>query len=214
MNNINTTYHMPFTENLPEAIPVSVEESIPVETITVSVEEPIPVVEALPIGIQYKGFSANFKCKDDSFYVVSLSSRWGAKIFNVFVEYTLFPPSIPARNSLLNVGITKWEGSLYFVLEVPLSESETIRKKARLIGMKICDGIPTIVDRDERKYFPLSGKNVWTLENRERPHQYLPPFISEEQEITNIQNGIDPIPFLKLKIDEIAAAQKNEAKPI
>ncbi len=133
--------------------------------------------------------------RSDRFYVAVLSGRWGGAAFNHFVEYTIFKPNT-AANSLFNCYCVRWQDLTYYIAEVPLEYQETLKKMARVIGMKICDGIPTYLSGGVNpEYFPLSGDNVWTLENRERPYDHITPYISEVQETQNIIEGKGPIIF-------------------
>jgi hypothetical protein len=104
------------------------------------------------------------------FYVVAMATRNGVHDFTKRVEDTYFPVGTPA-NDLLEIGTTVWLGMLYLILAVPSDYTDRVKQCAREEGMKVCDGVPTMIENGTKQFFPLRGPNVWSLENRERPAQ-------------------------------------------
>ena len=136
------------------------------------------------------------------FYVVALQDRWGTGTFCHEIEFKHFHPNIIDLNKQFNIKYCPSKHGTYNVIEVPTEYEGTVKKIADLIGMKVCDGIPTDISMNgERSFFPFEGKpfngnNVWTLENDKRPLYHMPPFITEEEECKRIRNGESPISFL------------------
>ena len=111
----------------------------------------------------------------EQFYVVAMATRNGVHDFMHEVEFTLFAPDTP-KNDLFELSTLVWKGMLYLICGVPKEYGERLKVIARSQGMKVCDGVPTMMAQGEKTIFPLSGPNVWTLENREKSAQSTEQF--------------------------------------
>lgn len=132
----------------------------------------------------------------NKFYVVARHDRWGASAFCAEIEFKHFHPSNKVLNDQLDMKFVPFGGAINFVVGVPKKYEETVKKIARIMGMKVCDGVPTLIENGKKTFFPLNGNNVWTLENRERPFSHITPYISENMECEAIHNGHSPISFI------------------
>lgn len=133
----------------------------------------------------------------NKFYVTTNARRWGAQAFCVEIEFKHFHPSKPELNSQFDCNCIEFFGELFFVIGVPKGYQKTVEKIASAIGMKVCNGIPTVMGKNDgdRIFFPLQGDNVWTLENRKRPFRHFTPYINEDMECDKIRNGGSPITY-------------------
>lgn len=103
------------------------------------------------------------------FIVVVMEMRPGALTFIQQLEWQEYEPGTE-RNKLFQMFRAKWENDLYFVIVVPLKHKQLIANFAPRVGMRIADGVPTVIQSRDGKveptFFPVQGPNVWTLENR------------------------------------------------
>jgi hypothetical protein len=130
--------------------------------------------------------------QQNRFYVVCDTIRNGTADFCSGVEFTYYPPckcrsKTPNTEETMLEDLVHEEGCgndqanklemhyqsfqsmFYAVLSVPLEDAGLVMDAARQLGMKVCDGVPTMINSGRRNDFPLQGRNVWSLENRERP---------------------------------------------
>lgn len=99
------------------------------------------------------------------FYVACMDMRFGTQVFASAVEYYLYPPHIKEQNDLFEISKINYQGYLFHVISVPREDEAKVKEIARSIGMRVADGVPTLMGQSP---FPLQGKNVWNLENQER----------------------------------------------
>jgi hypothetical protein len=105
----------------------------------------------------------------ERFYMVCDTRRNGCFEFLKALEYVHYPPPNNAFDCLM----TMWQRSPYAIASVPLVDCELAKSVAldEEVGMRLADGVPTLFADGARHDFPLTGDNVWTLENGTRPAQ-------------------------------------------
>jgi len=122
------------------------------------------MVEKAGISSTMVSFSQN---DPEKFYVVALRNRKGALEFMKRVEDDYFTPDTKL-NDLFELGPAIWGGMMYLIMGVPKAYENVVKKCALDLGMKVCDGVPILMQAGMKFSFPLCGPNVWTLENREK----------------------------------------------
>jgi hypothetical protein len=99
-------------------------------------------------------------------HYVSLSVRPGALAMMATVEYNLFPPR-SAFNQMFHVHSLMWEWMPLQVFSVPYLAEGQVKAIAKALGMRIADGVPTLVEHGKPPIHFPGGNNVFTLENDE-----------------------------------------------
>lgn len=105
--------------------------------------------------------------KDDNylFYVGMVQpARPGFTEFITYVEYEHYTPGTD-RAEFYNLWMFRWSGMFWAMIGVPLVDESLIQKSADLCGLRIADGIPTILGGENSERFPVSRFNVYTMEN-------------------------------------------------
>jgi len=99
------------------------------------------------------------------FYVgMAQPPRPGFVEFITHVEYEHYTPGTD-REDLYRLWVIKWGGILWVMIGVPLVDEKLIQKSAELCGLRIADGIPTMLGNGNNEPFPVSRFNVYTMEN-------------------------------------------------
>ena len=106
----------------------------------------------------------------DKMYIACSVDRNGVPQFCKVVEDSLYPEGTE-KNELFQTHYVAFCGQMFVLLEVALANKIEVMDIARSIGMKVCEGVPTMYVRGTQVDFPLQGSNIVTLENRERPAQ-------------------------------------------
>lgn len=99
-------------------------------------------------------------------------NRIGAKLFNVKLEHSFFPPR-SGKNHLFEMAFLRWPDSFglsWVISSFPIEYRSHAEATANECGLRFADGIPIIIDHRGDHSFPLSGPTVFTLENI-RGHQ-------------------------------------------
>lgn len=91
--------------------------------------------------------------------------RPGVMLFSTLLEYTFFPPSDPSRNKLFNISIFKWEEMVWSVISIPKEFEAHAKACVNKAGLRIADGVPTMLGAGGPKRFTIDVPNLWTLEN-------------------------------------------------
>lgn len=108
-------------------------------------------------------FSA-FAENDRLTHYVCIHSRPGFEELSTKLEHTHYKP-LTIRNELMHMRALLWNDVLWYVLSMPSIEKHLLENMAGLCGMRIANGVPMMIGRNCREQFPISGKNVFTLEN-------------------------------------------------
>jgi hypothetical protein len=118
------------------------------------------------------------------YHVVSLYDRPGAAYFANYLEYTYFTPDTP-ENDLMNFITFRWEDHHWSILSVPIEYKYACETACEMANLRLADGVPIIMGgnslgivasmrptslseslKDQVRFFPLNGPNVFTLENK------------------------------------------------
>ncbi|MEA3392118.1 MAG: hypothetical protein U9Q91_03975 [Candidatus Marinimicrobia bacterium] len=104
-----------------------------------------------------------FAENEDLIHYVCMSMRHGVEEFTTKLEFTHYKPGT-SRNDLLSLRTLVWNGLLWFVISVPYTEKHFTEKILPLYGLRTADGVPMMIGSG-RTQFPITGANVFTLEN-------------------------------------------------
>jgi hypothetical protein len=107
--------------------------------------------------------------KDQSrLFVVGMVNpmRPGVRKFAMTLEHTHYSPFNEARNNKFELIFSPWEGMHFMLVVVPMEDKAKCDEVADACGLRLNDGVPTIIDGQGPKPFFLNGKNVWTLESK------------------------------------------------
>jgi hypothetical protein len=101
---------------------------------------------------------------DEYLFVFSMSIRPGALRFMHELEHTFFPPGteLNMKYSLIYVN---WSQMMWIGVRIPLEMRTCADVTARRTGMRVANGVPTMIGGGGIIQFPLNGPHVYTLEN-------------------------------------------------
>lgn len=119
----------------------------------------------------------------DNVHLVSMTTRPGAYALISAIEWFWFSPR-KNLNHLFNLTMVRWEGLDWFVVSIPKHKLKDVKQLAKQLGMRIADGVPSLIRRTEPDEKPdrllegvgvfvfpggiLNGsdnKNMFTIEN-------------------------------------------------
>jgi hypothetical protein len=138
-------------------------------------EEPIKPDEE---GEHFKAFSSydelqRMASEPGKLVLVSMlrPARIGSRLMFAYLEHTRYLPDTP-ENDKFEFILTKWPDSepgefpmLWSTMLFPMEDREVIEKVAKRCGLRLADGIPHIIGAGGIKAYPVSGPNVFTIEN-------------------------------------------------
>lgn len=86
-------------------------------------------------------------------HLVSMADRPGTMIMSAMIEWTWFVPgsSTAHRFELRRV---VWEDIPFLVMTFPRKKFPAIRSLAKRLGMRVADGVPTLLDHNGTSHFP------------------------------------------------------------
>lgn len=122
----------------------------------------------------------------DRLTLITIGTRPGVTRFLITLEHQHFPPST-ARNAEFQLILVKWPDDgplLWYVVIVPLLTFPEVRRVAAETGMRVADGVPTLLERSGVRRFPIDHGRAFTIENDlDSPLYYPhgPEFILEEE---------------------------------
>ncbi len=117
-------------------------------------------------------------------HLVSMSTRPGSFALISAIEWFWFSPK-KDLNHLFNLTIVRWEGLDWLVASIPKHKLKDVKQLAKQLGMRIADGVPTLIrciepgEKPDKTYdgagifiFPggnlnngSSNKDMFTIEN-------------------------------------------------
>lgn len=101
-------------------------------------------------------------------HLVADMNRVGVNVFNVKLEYTYFAPR-SGKNDLFEMGLLRWpknDNSFFWIIaSIPIEYRPQVENLLVDCGLRLVDGVPTILTNNGPHYFPMSGPTVFTLEN-------------------------------------------------
>ena len=69
------------------------------------------------------------------------------------------------RNDLYHLRVVKWQGLHWILVSIPSGDKLLMERTATAHGLRVADGVPTLISSDGMERFPASGRNVYSLEN-------------------------------------------------
>ena len=69
------------------------------------------------------------------------------------------------RNDLFFLRFIEWGHMGWFIVSIPKIESAFMVSASTAHGLRVANGIPTMLSGGHKERFPIIGKNVFTLEN-------------------------------------------------
>jgi hypothetical protein len=132
-------------------------------------------------------------------YIVAPTVRPGCNLFSALLEYKYFPPSTP-KNKQYHVAMVRWKDCIHSIISIPKEYENHAKAVAKLSGLRIANGIPTLRSDKKVYYFPIEFDNLFTLEN-EKDHPlyrvvgFAEAFKAVERQMVNIitHGGVDKI---------------------
>lgn len=97
-------------------------------------------------------------------FIVTMMTRPGAGVFLVDLEYHHYPPGSP-KNHDFQMIVSVWSDMEWATIHVPIEHKELVEEVAKRNGMRLADGVPTLLGNGAPEVFPVNGDNVFTLEN-------------------------------------------------
>jgi len=104
-------------------------------------------------------------CSDPRWlHFACLMMRPGIRECMSTLEFTHYPPGTP-RNDLFNIHIVHFADLPWVLISIPREEKEFMERAAAASGMRIAEGIPTLLSPKGVELFPVAGAHIFTLEN-------------------------------------------------
>ncbi len=97
-------------------------------------------------------------------HYVCMMTRPGVEEFVTKLEFLHYEP-LTTRNDLLSIHTLVWNELPWIIISVPLKEKHFSENLLPLCGLRVVDGIPMMFGAGCNEQFPISGNNVFTLEN-------------------------------------------------
>ena len=97
-------------------------------------------------------------------HYVCMISRPGIQECATKLEHMHYKPLTP-RNDLMSLRALLWNEIPWFVISVPTEEKHLLEELVGTCGLRVANGIPMMLGAGCRERFPISGENVFTLEN-------------------------------------------------
>jgi len=105
-----------------------------------------------------------FALEHGRFHVVSIAERPGLLAWMQRLELTYYPPGTH-RNLLFHFHMIQWDELMWSMISIPAAGERLARRSAEKTGMRIADGVPLVITAEDRKWFPIKERNVWSLES-------------------------------------------------
>jgi hypothetical protein len=106
--------------------------------------------------------------------------RPGVNLFAIKLEHWYFPPDTEKNNDFI-LHIIEWQNMTWMVISIPREYMDLAKKIAAKSGLRIADGIPTIITSKRIQPFPMDSDNVFTLENVSEHAVYGSGFVAIEK---------------------------------
>lgn len=97
-------------------------------------------------------------------HFVGLAQRPGVVDCITTLEHAHYEPET-ARNALFTLRYLPWENMPWFIVSIPIEERAYMDRVAAAHGLRIADGVPTLLCSEGTIHFPVSNERVFTLEN-------------------------------------------------
>jgi len=103
--------------------------------------------------------------REDVINICILMSRPGAAEAVAIVEANVFPSDNEVLSDSWEVRIMQWEGLMWQVVSIKDEHLDPVAKYFLACGFRIVDGIPTVLEADGMRQFPIHTPKTFTLEN-------------------------------------------------
>lgn len=80
------------------------------------------------------------------------------------LEHTCYPPDTPKNDDFYLI-LIRWQEMDWGVVGIPEGDRPYMERAAAACGLRVADGIPFVLSGTGTHKFPVSGPNVFTLEN-------------------------------------------------
>jgi hypothetical protein len=155
----------------------------------------------------------------DNIHLVTMTTRPGSFALITAIEWFWFSPR-KNLNHLFNLTLIKWEGLDWLVVSIPKYKLQEVKKLAKQLGMRIANGVPTMIryiepgEKPDRTWdgagifiFPggsvngSDNRDMFTIENdsgspiysnSERSHQDIKS--AEGEVVDGFINGVEWTP--------------------
>lgn len=97
-------------------------------------------------------------------HFTGLFNRDGVQPFVEFIEHEYYKP-FTNRNPLFHFRVIEWEDMTFVFMSIPVMERHYIDNNASKFGLRIADGVPTLISGTSTKIFPANNERVYTFEN-------------------------------------------------
>ncbi|MFC1594805.1 hypothetical protein ACFL3E_00035 [Patescibacteria group bacterium] len=81
------------------------------------------------------------------------------------LELTHYKPDTP-RNDDFHLRIINWSDIAWILVSIPTNEVCLMESTADACGLRIANGVPTMISQGEFSQFPANNERVFTLENK------------------------------------------------
>ena len=81
------------------------------------------------------------------------------------LEHKHYQPKTP-RNELFIMRLIDWNDIMWVIISIPIEEKNLMEAVADECGLRIADGIPTMISGGGVERFPISNERIFTLENK------------------------------------------------
>lgn len=92
--------------------------------------------------------------------------RPGVMLCTIRMEHEHYKPGTDS-NKNFHIRMINWENTEWMIVSIPKKDCGLMKKMAKECGLRIADGVPTIIGGDTKQItqFPINNKNVFTFEN-------------------------------------------------
>ncbi len=80
------------------------------------------------------------------------------------LEQSYYKPGTD-RNHLFIMRVLEWQDMLWVIVSIPIGEKAHMERVAQVNGLRVANGVPTMLSGDGVHRFPVSNDRVFTLEN-------------------------------------------------
>lgn len=103
--------------------------------------------------------------REDVINICVMMDRPGAAEAVAIVEANVFPSDDEMLSDAWEVRIMQWENLMWQIVTIRDEHLDMVSKYFLACGFRIVDGIPTIIQGDEVRQFPIHTPKTFTLEN-------------------------------------------------
>lgn len=106
-----------------------------------------------------------------SYIIYMVPRRPGVYLFSLLLENIFFPPGTK-ENEDFQFHIINWEEMVIGIITIPKKKEIYATEIMKVSGNRVADGIPMMITDGRVVSFPISGDNIFTLENEEGHPMY------------------------------------------